>query len=68
LSGARRADLTGLCAHRREGAALPKSVERGNLTLDKTVIRWTSDGGGGGASPQACNSPQRVAGREKVFE
>ncbi|MGH6862933.1 MAG: hypothetical protein ACRECN_01455 [Methylocella sp.] len=42
LSGARRAGLGGFWAHRREGAALPKSVERGNLGLDKAVIRWTS--------------------------
>ena len=54
LSGARRADLTGFCVHRREGSALPKSVERGNLTLDKAVIRWTGSGGRGGARPQPC--------------
>jgi hypothetical protein len=38
MSGVRRTDLTGLGVHRREGAAaLPKSVERGILTLDKSV-------------------------------
>jgi len=47
LSGARCAGLTGFCAHRREGPALPKSVERGNLSLDKAVSRRTSSGGGG---------------------
>jgi hypothetical protein len=45
LSGARLADLTGFCVPRREGSALPKSVERANLSLDKAVIRWTSSGG-----------------------
>jgi hypothetical protein len=67
LSGTRRVDLTSLGMHRREGSALPKSVERGNLSLNKAVIRWTSGGGRGGASPQPCTSPRRVAGREKVF-
>jgi hypothetical protein len=51
MSGARRADRTGLWVLRREGPTLPKSVERGNLSLDKAVIRGTSSGGRGGASP-----------------
>jgi hypothetical protein len=51
LSGARRADFAGLCVNRREGSALPKSVERGNLSLDKAVVRRISGGGRGGASP-----------------
>jgi hypothetical protein len=59
-------DLISLCVPRREGPALPKSVERGNLSLDKAVIR-TSSGSHGWASPQPCNAPRRVAGREKVF-
>ncbi|MGH6820710.1 MAG: hypothetical protein ACREDU_07600 [Methylocella sp.] len=42
MSGTRRADLTGLCVHRGEGSALPKSVERANLSLNNAVIRWTS--------------------------
>jgi hypothetical protein len=67
LSGARRANLIGLGVHRGEGSALPKSVERGNLCLDKAVIRWVSSGGRGGASPQPCTSLRRVAGCEKVF-
>jgi hypothetical protein len=68
MSGARRADRTGLWVLRREEPALPKSVEPGNLALDKAVTRWTRSGGSGGASPQLCNTPRRVAGREKVFE
>ncbi len=48
LSGARRADLAGSCVHLREGSALPKSVERGNLARNKAVIRWTSSGGAAG--------------------
>jgi hypothetical protein len=35
----RGADLTGFCGHRGKGPALPKSVERGNLSLAKAVIR-----------------------------
>jgi hypothetical protein len=51
MSGPRRADLTGLGVPRGKGLALPKSVEHGNLSLDKAVIRGTSSGGRGGASP-----------------
>jgi hypothetical protein len=47
----RRADLTGLGVHRGKGPALPKTIERGNLSLDTAVVRWT---GSGGASPQPC--------------
>jgi hypothetical protein len=42
---------------------LPKSVERGNLSLDNALIRWMS----GGESPHLCTSPWRVPGRGKVF-
>jgi hypothetical protein len=44
ISGARRANATGLGARepRAEELALPKSVETGNLGLNKTVIRWMS--------------------------
>ncbi len=67
LSGARRADLR-LGVHRRKGPALPKSVERGNLSLDTAVVRWTGSGGSGGAS-RSTLLPRRggYQGREKVF-
>jgi hypothetical protein len=44
IFGARRANVTGLGARepRAEELALPKSVERGNLSLNKAVIRWMS--------------------------
>jgi hypothetical protein len=63
----RGADLAGFCVHRGEGSALPKSVERGNLSVGKAVIRWTTGGGSGGASPLPCTPPWRGPGREKVF-
>ncbi|MGH6848556.1 MAG: hypothetical protein ACREC0_14335 [Methylocella sp.] len=62
LSGARRAGLTGLGVHRREGPALPNSVERGNLSLDKAVIRRTRSGAGGWTREGFCTDharPQR---------
>jgi len=42
--GARRANVAGLgaLAPRAEELALPKSVESGNLDLNKAVIRWMS--------------------------
>jgi hypothetical protein len=67
MSGPRRADLTGLGVPRGKGLALPKSVEHGNLSLDKAVIRGTSSGGRGGASPQPYNAPWRVAGTREGF-
>jgi len=44
LSGARRANVTGLGARepRLEGLALPKYFEGGNLNLNKAVMRWMS--------------------------
>jgi hypothetical protein len=33
----------------------------------QAVIRWTSSGGSGGASPQPCTSPRRVAGTREGF-
>jgi hypothetical protein len=44
IFGARRANVTGLGARepRAEELALPKSVESGNLGLNKAVIRWIS--------------------------
>jgi hypothetical protein len=44
LSGARRANVTGLGAWepRVEELALPISAESGNLGLNKAVIRWMS--------------------------
>ena len=65
IAGTRRAGLTRFYTPRGEGSALPKSVERGSLSLDKAVIRWTSGGGRGGASPQPCNSPRRVLERDE---
>jgi hypothetical protein len=44
----------------RERAALPKSIERGNLALDEQ--RRQRQG-----KHQPCNLPWRVAGRLKVF-
>jgi hypothetical protein len=45
ISGARRADVTGLGAWERhvEGLALPKSVEIDNLSLNKVFIRLMPD-------------------------
>jgi hypothetical protein len=42
IFGARRVNVTGLGARepRAEELALPKSVETGNLGLNKAVIRW----------------------------
>jgi hypothetical protein len=44
IFGARRVNVTGLGARepRAEELALPKSVETGNLGLNKAVIRWMS--------------------------
>ena len=44
IFGARRANVPGLGARepRAEELALPKSVESGNLGLNKAVIRWMS--------------------------
>ena len=44
IFGARRVNVTGLGARepRAEELALPKSVESGNFTLAKAVIRWMS--------------------------
>ena len=44
ISGAQGADVTGLGAQefRCRGFALPKSVESGNLSLNKVGIRWMS--------------------------
>ena len=44
IFGARRVNVTGLGARqpRTEELALPKSVETGNLGLNKAVIRWMS--------------------------
>jgi hypothetical protein len=44
ISGARRADVTGLGARepRAEELASPISAESGNLGLNKAVIRWMS--------------------------
>ncbi len=58
IAGTRRAGLTRFYMPRRKGSALPKSVERGNLSLDKAVIRWTS----GGARGQALNLVTRRGG------
>jgi hypothetical protein len=47
IFGARRVNVTGLGARepRAEELALPKSVETGNLGLNKAVIRWMSVNG-----------------------
>jgi hypothetical protein len=44
ISGARRADVTGVVhgSPRVEDLALPKSVESGNLSVNKAVIRRMS--------------------------
>jgi hypothetical protein len=69
ISGARRADVTGLAARRArvEELALPKSVESGNLSVNKVVIRRMSGNYCLGKPARFLQRPRRTAPQLETF-